>query len=559
MNSEDAQCHKFRLSAILIVAGVLVVFGQTIRHDYVLWDDDALLLSNPAVMTPSLDALKLAWQGPYEHLYVPLTYNLWFLIARVARLLTQDAVPGAGWFHAASIIVHAGNALLVYALLRSLKVLWPAATIGAFAFALHPIQVEAVAWCSAMKDLLSTCLALLCMVCHIRAMDAASSSTRRTAVLHLVALLSMALATLAKPGVVAVPAMLVAIDLLILGKTAMRTLLWNLPLLVVGGAAVVWTQAVQSVEAFSPLPILLRPAVAVDALAFYLQKLALPIRLCTDYGRDPHTVWSSGRWIWAWLIPVCLFGLILPFARRHKMLAAGLMLFCIGLLPVLGIVPFAFQYYSTVADRYAYLPMIGFALMVADLAMLLKSRPQWILAGGILIAWAALSTTQARIWRNGEALELHTITVNPRSAAAYTRLACQAAEIPASDHSPPGDRHLPQVPPGSMDVAREYCWKSLFIRNDYAPAMNNLITLDLLEGRLREALTLAECFGRMAAIHHLPKGNFSFSAVWVAEGWLRLGEPAKARKQLNLALQSPEQCNQANRLLRQMLQDLQTR
>jgi len=111
--------------ALIIVAGVLVIFGRIIVHDYVLWDDDALLLANPAVMTPSFDALKLAWQGPHEHLYVPLTYNLWFLIARAANLFTQGATPAAGWFHAASIAVHIANALLVYALLRSLQVLRP--------------------------------------------------------------------------------------------------------------------------------------------------------------------------------------------------------------------------------------------------------------------------------------------------------------------------------------------------------------------------------------------------------------------------------------------------
>ena len=132
-----------------------------------LWDDDALLLANPAVMSPSIDAVKLAWQEPHEHLYVPLTYNLWFVVARVASLLTHGSTPAAGWFHAASIAVHIMNALLVYALLRQLHVLRSAAVIGTMAFALHPLQVEAVAWCSAMKDLLSTCLALLCMLCHV--------------------------------------------------------------------------------------------------------------------------------------------------------------------------------------------------------------------------------------------------------------------------------------------------------------------------------------------------------------------------------------------------------
>lgn len=537
------------LPVLIITAGVVIVFGQSIRHDYVLWDDDALLLSNPAVMAPSIDAVKLAWQGPHEHLYVPLTYNLWFVVARVAGLFTRGSIPAAGWFHAASIAIHTANALLVYALLRQLQVLRSAAVIGALAFALHPLQVEVVAWCSAMKDLLSTGLALVCMLCHVRALNDGSLTRSKTIGLHSAALLAMALATLAKPGVVAVPVMLIAIDLLVLSKPVARALLWNLPLLAVAGAAVIWTRAAQAVEAFQPLPLLLRPAIAVDALAFYLKKLAVPIRLCTDYGLDPCTAWSSGLWMWSWLAPAGIFALVLLIARRHKMLAVGLILFCIGFSPVLGVVPFAFQYYSTVADRYAYLPMIGFAMMAADVAMMQRSRSQWMLAGGVLATWAALSATQVHVWRNGEILERHTIAANPRAYAAYTRLACHVVTIPraaewAAD-SPP------RLPAGALEPAKEYCWRSLMIRNDYAPAMNDLVALHLLEGHFREALTLAECFGRLSTIHHLPPGELSYSPLWIGEGWLRLGEQARARAQLDLALQIPALQQQAGQLLAQ--------
>lgn len=535
---------------LIIMAGVLIVFGQIVRHDYVLWDDDALLLANPAVMAPSIEAVKLAWQGPHQHLYVPLTYNLWFVVARGASLFSPSSAPAAGWFHAASITIHIANALLVYALFRKLQLLRWAAVIGALVFALHPLQVEAVAWCSAMKDLLSTGLALLCMLCHVQAMSDASLTRGRTAGLQLAALLSMVMATLAKPGVVAVPVMLIAIDLLILGKPVGRALLWNLPLLAVAGAAVFWTRAVQAVEAFQPLPLLLRPAIAVDALAFYLQKLAVPVRLCADYGLDPHTVWSSGRWMWSWLVPACLFGLVLLVARRRKLLAVGLVLFCIGLSPVLGLVPFAFQYYSTVADRYAYLPMIGSAMMAADLAMVLRSRPQWMLAGGVLTAWAALSAIQVQVWRNGETLERHTIAANPRAFAAYTRLACHMVAIPTADQS--AMVSPPRLPEGATESARAYCWSSLMIRNDYAPAMNNVVALYLLEGRFREALTSAECFSRLAAIHHLPPGSLSYSPLWIGEGWLRLGDQTRARAQLDLAMQAPALQGQAGPLLRQL-------
>ena len=103
-----------------------------------------------------------------------------------------------------------------------------------------------------------------------------------------------------------------------------------------------------------------------------------------------------------------------------------------------------------------------------------------------------------------------------------------------------------------MESARAYCWSSLMIRNDYTPAMNNLVALHLLEGHFREALTLAERFGRIASIHHLPPGSLSYSPLWIGEGWLRLGDQARAKAQLSLALQVPALQEQADQLLRRL-------
>src|SRR5205823_5816266 len=108
-----------------------------------------------------------------------------------------------------------------------------------------------------------------------------------------------------------------------------------------------------------------RPLLAADALMFYLRQVFFPARLGFDYGRSPDWVLAHGR---AWIAVGVLANaaIIIFFALPRKapaVIAAAI--FTAGLLPVLGLVPFDFQVYSTVADHYAYLAMLGPALAVA--------------------------------------------------------------------------------------------------------------------------------------------------------------------------------------------------
>jgi tetratricopeptide (TPR) repeat protein len=189
------------------------------------------------------------------------------------------------------------------------------------------------------------------------------------------------------------------------------------------------TRNVQGTEALvAPTSWWQRPLVAADALAFYLAKLGLPMELAPDYGRSPTWLRSSG-WMWiTWLLPFGLAALLcfprIPEAWRGVLVAwrrAGLVSLAL-LLPVLGLVPFAFQRFSTVADRYAYLAMLGPAIVIATLAAQARSRVAHLAIAVSLVVLALTSAAQSRHWSSSAALFIQALTVNPTSTVALNGL-----------------------------------------------------------------------------------------------------------------------------------------
>jgi tetratricopeptide (TPR) repeat protein len=161
-------------------------------------------------------------------------------------------------------------------------------------------------------------------------------------------------------------------------------------------------------------PLWQRPLMAGDALAFYLLKLVVPWPLGGDYGRSAWQVMHSDWSYVTWLVPLGLVAALWWLPRRAVWLSAAVV-FIAGLLPVLGLVPFAYQNASTVADRYAYLAMLGPALATA--AWLAKP-PNWQRLAPLVVVlaiFAGLSFQQLAAWRNDRAWTAQTLVVNPAS------------------------------------------------------------------------------------------------------------------------------------------------
>src|SRR5215831_13019983 len=165
----------------LLVLVTLAVFWQIHSHEFVLWDDGLHVYENPYLQALTFDNIRVFWREPYAELYIPLTYTLWALTAAVARGIGAGPTGGAPFapqfFHALNLLVHLLSVLVVWRIVRLLldrivprtatsppltHVEW-AAGGGALLFAVHPIQVEAVAWVTGFKDVLCGFLSYLAL------------------------------------------------------------------------------------------------------------------------------------------------------------------------------------------------------------------------------------------------------------------------------------------------------------------------------------------------------------------------------------------------------------
>jgi tetratricopeptide (TPR) repeat protein len=165
-----------------------------------------------------------------------------------------------------------------------------------------------------------------------------------------------------------------------------------------------------------------RLMVAGDSLGFYLQKLVWPLSLYVDYGRTPESVIATGGSIAGWTaLAVATVGAGLTLKRR-PWIAGGFGVFVGGICLVLGLVPFDFQIYSTVADRYLYLSMLGPAILIA-FALRSAPRPVFVVAGALVLGLAAMTVRQSRFWSSSETLMAHQNANNPDSLASHAILA----------------------------------------------------------------------------------------------------------------------------------------
>lgn len=365
-------------------------------------------------------------------LYIPVTYTLWLATAAVGGWFmdTPFSALNPSLFHALNLVVHLFAAGLVYGILLELYGHRWAALTGAVIFGVHPVQVETVAWASGLKDLLAGALSLASIWLVVREVNRSSKVGGGAGAVgwknryYILALLAYAGALLSKPSAVVTPVLLVVIGRWMLHLSWRRVggLVW--PWVALAIPCVIWTKLVQPAVIVATIsPIVGRPVVVCDALGFYLLKLVWPVGLCVDYGRTPAWVLAEGWKQGLWAIPIVLMVGLWLVRRRF---AAGIIaaaIFAAGLSPVLGMVRFDFQHYSTVADHYLYLPMLGVSVGVCALAAGLNRQRWWVwpgVAGAVLLM--GLSVAQVRHWRDTPTLFTRVIQVNPRSWAGHNSL-----------------------------------------------------------------------------------------------------------------------------------------
>lgn len=373
---------------ILVVTAV--IYARLLAAPGLTWDDDSNIFNNPYYQAGWWGQF---WIGPYFGLYVPITSFVWQVLFAIGG--------GAAWpYRVLNLLLHLGNTALVYLVLRGLARRWNLngawiAVIGTAVFALHPLQVETVAWLSGGRDLLATCFALLATLLYFR-----DSQPRTLALATLCFMLSL----LSKPSGVMLPFVLVLFDLLIEPKRVRQAAPWLAVWLLLCFWPIVLTQAGQA-DVNVVTEWWARPWLMLDAYAFYIRGLVLPWPLSGNYARTPDTVLANSRTlIPAVAVLVATCGLAAYAWLKDKRLFSGLG-WMLLLLPVSGLVPFAYQKISTTADHYMYLPMVALAafLMLALHTLARWHRPVFILCVIFLVGCAGVSFARVNVWQSDEA------------------------------------------------------------------------------------------------------------------------------------------------------------
>jgi tetratricopeptide (TPR) repeat protein len=455
---------------VLLFVVTFIVYLPALRGGFI-WDDDW------HVTKPELRSLHGLWRIWSEvgatAQYYPLLHSAFWVEYR----WWGDDVMG---YHLANILLHAGAACLVVAIMRRLAL--PGAWLAGFIFALHPVCVESVAWISEQKNTLSAVFYLGAALVYLR------FDQQRRWPQYFLATGLFALALLSKTVTATLPAALLVVFWWQRGRLSWkREVLPLVPWFVLGAGGGLFTAWVErrligAEGADFQLTLLGRGLLAGRVGWFYLGKLVWPTDLIFIY---PHWTVSPALW-WQYLFPlgvmVLAVGLWL-WARRCRGPLAAFLFFLGTLFPVLGflnVYPFIFSY---VADHFQYLACLGIIVPVAaGLTMAASKIPaggRWlapVLAGALLLTLGVLTSRQAGMYRDTQAVYEETLARNPDCWMAHNNLGCVLETIPG---------RLPDAI-GQFETA-------VRIKPDYAQAFCNLgRALAQIPGRLPEAVSAFE-------------------------------------------------------------------
>ena len=272
------------LLALIVV--VCFVYFRMFDASYVGMDDDINVYANPLLNPVSVHNIGRFWQEAYQGLYIPLAYTIFAGIASLARM-PEEALSSIDYtvslsptaFHVASIGFHVVNTWLCFLLALQLTRRRNAALLCALVFAVHPLQVESVAWISELRGLSSASFALAAL--HGFILSRRATNPKRARNLLVAAGLLVVCALLCKPAAAALPFVMLIIDRVALG-TPWRKALWTALVLTACVLPIIaLTRTVQTVDPLGASRLWQRPFIAGHSLAFYLFKTVVPTTLAS--------------------------------------------------------------------------------------------------------------------------------------------------------------------------------------------------------------------------------------------------------------------------------------
>lgn len=505
----------------IIAVATLLVLGQVCSHEFNSMDDDFTLYNNPTFNPPTISKVLSSWnpRNAQHSLWIPVTSTVWGVLASMAWMDQPDdlGVHLNPWiFHSASVLFHVVTALIVFDTLRRLFRRDRAACLGALLFALHPTQVESVAWASGGKDLLCGLFAMLAINLYIRGVAADTPPAARR-LFHRLGLLAYVAGMLSKPTAMVTPAIVLALDLWVIRRPLTNVLRSVWPWFALAIPCMIWTKLIQPAEHIHQPPLWARPLIVADSIAFYLYQLLLPLKSTMDWGRSPAFVIDSGAIYRNWVAPVVVALAVLLIRKRHPAILAGAAAFVVGMLPVSGIVPFHFQGFSTVADHYMYIPMFGIAVVAAYLLARIDLPAASVTAAVLIAIMSVRSFEAAAVWRDDRTAYLNAVAVQPRSLLAHNNLGrdyCrEARRLQESGRVAEGHE--------ALRMAEEHYRRCIQIDADCLTAHDNLAHLLWQTGRTDEAVVHAREAIRIDSMFQKPAdlaGRYFYLAALLDSG-----------------------------------------
>jgi tetratricopeptide (TPR) repeat protein len=462
---------KFRSADFFVcaflIAAVFAVFGQTIQHEFVNYDDEDYVVDNLSVRN------GVSWSG-IQWAFAKTHSGNWHPITWISHMIDcQFFGLNAGAHHLMNVGIHAASAVLLFLALLKLtgrdgspsrplhsarpavapyQNLWRSAFVAAL-FALHPLHVESVAWVSERKDVLSGFFWMLTLLAY------AAYVERRTVLRYLLVLSSFALGLMAKPMLVTLPLILLLLDYWPLGRFGRREIedrksqigdrqskipqrfaaanpsvggsvvrglvVEKIPLFVLSviSSVIAFLAQADAVAPLNKIALSVRIENALVSYATYVVKIFWPVHLAVIY--PLRTTFDLSEVVAAASLLIGISVLVIWLRRGCRYAPVGWLWYLITLLPVIGLIQVGFQ---SMADRYTYIPSVGLFICItwaaADIAARFRVRRAVLVsaAGVVLIACGIGTWHQLQYWRNSGALFSHALAVTKDNYVAENSL-----------------------------------------------------------------------------------------------------------------------------------------
>jgi len=405
--------EKPAAACLLLFAFSFLFYLKTIGFDFLpSWDDGEYVLDNTRVHGLSLENLRLIFTTAYFSNYAPL-----HLLSYALDFSLWGLAPKG--FHLTNILLHSANAALVYILARRLTKDGFASFIAAALFAFHPLNVENAAWVSERKTLLTALFSFASILSYVSFREQGRMG------LYLLSLILFVLALLSKPLAVVLPLALVAYDIFL--RKELKALRWPLPFFALAAAF-----AFMAFRAHADASAIESETLSKDVLLNIVYPTMLPVYW--EYVK--LIIWPSNlsgfydvKLRFSFLEPAVLAAFFSWVAVFLAVLWKGtaqarfwFLWFWVWLLPVSNIIPLPVYY----ADRYAYMPAIGFFVLFGLLLSAASSRVGLKAAGtvsaAVVIAMGAAAFVRMDVWKNEVAFWEDTVKKSPGQDKAHLNL-----------------------------------------------------------------------------------------------------------------------------------------